>query len=170
MVSASASDQRLTSRPHNGYPGRMTVTLAADIVVLAPDSDLDLGILLIQRADDSDAHPGDWALPGGLVEDDETSREAASRELAEEVTIFVPPERLTRIDVYDTPGRDPRGRVVSVAYGVTLPTQALPVAADDAKHAQWVPVREALTLKLAFDHCDVIVDGVRRLGFGRLVS
>jgi 8-oxo-dGTP diphosphatase len=88
--------------------------LTVDVVVLT-DAPVP-GLLLVQRA-----HPpfaGEWALPGGFVEEGERSAEAAPRELAEETGLEVGSLRL--LGVYDTPGRDPRGWTVSIAYLATV--------------------------------------------------
>ncbi|WP_341866458.1 NUDIX domain-containing protein [Amycolatopsis tolypomycina] len=95
---------------------------------------------------------------GGHVEPDETAQEAAVRELAEETGVAVPAGAFVRqVGVFDAPGRDARGRYVSVAYAVVLPEEAPdPVAADDAAAAEWMPVRVAVKVAraggFAFDH------------------
>lgn len=125
-----------------------TIRLTADVVVTTTDG----RVLLIERG--WDPHAGQWALPGGHVDFGETSRAAAARELAEEAGVHAAPDELTRVDVFDAPGRDPRGRYVTVAYRLTV-ISTLPIqAGDDAVRAQWWPL-EALP-ELAFDHADII--------------
>ena len=131
--------------------------LTADIVVFSAIDGV-THVLLIRRADDSDAFPGDWALPGGHTERHETSRQAATRELAEETGIRVHPDHLVQVGIYDQPDRDPRDRVISVAYTVALPEAPPPTAGDDAADAQWTPLDTALDMALAFDHTTILAD------------
>lgn len=124
--------------------------LAADAVLLA-----DNHVLLIQRG--WDPYAGRWALPGGYVETGETFEQAARRELTEEAGITAP-EVFPQVGVYDLPDRDPRGRVVSVAFVAVLDEMVTAYAGDDAKDARWVPVRDVLSgaVELAFDHAEIV--------------
>jgi 8-oxo-dGTP diphosphatase len=99
-------------------------------------------------------------LPGGYLDQGETFAEAAARELTEE-TGLDNVERLVRVGLYDTPDRDPRGRMVSVAYTAVVPDMPVPVAGDDARDARWVPVSVALAAGLAFDHGQIVRDALR---------
>lgn len=134
--------------------------LTVDVVVLsgtAPGS-----VLLVQRAREPFA--GEWALPGGFVEEGEQVAEAAPRELAEEAG-FDDPLALRLLGVYDTPGRDPRGWTVSVAYLASVGSQSSVMGADDAADARWF---EAGALpKLAFDHATIIADALELAAAGR---
>lgn len=112
-------------------------TLAADVVVLAADDTGRLHVLVIERG--WPPYAGCYALPGGLVDPNETFEQAARRELVEETGV-VAPAQVVRVGVYDAPGRDPRGRVISVAYCATLPGLVTPTAGDDATAARWVPI------------------------------
>lgn len=107
---------------------RPSVTL--DNVIFARDEE-GLSVLLIRRRN----HPfiGDLAFPGGFLEMDEDLPEGAARELYEEtgVTGIEPVE----LGVYGRPGRDPRGRIITVAFVSRLPEGACPKAGDDAKDA-----------------------------------
>lgn len=141
---------------------------ATDIVAFTDLPDGELAVLLILRAEDSDAFPKCWSLPGGLVEDDETSLSAAARELREETGLDLPITWLRRIDVYDTPRRDPRGRVVSTAYAARVSRPVEVKGGDDAAEAEWVPVREAFGRKLAFDHAEILSDELKLNGLGHL--
>lgn len=137
-----------------------TAHLTVDMVLLAVHNDT-LHVLLIKRG--WPPFEGAWALPGGYVDEGETFDTAARRELQEE-TNLVAPEHLARVDVYGDPGRDPRGRVVSVAYVAVLPTMPTPTAGDDAREAQWTPVADVLAVPegLAFDHHRILTDAVAR--------
>jgi 8-oxo-dGTP diphosphatase len=112
-------------------------------------------VLVIRRSDDSDAYPGAWALPGGYVEVDESIDDAVRRELFEETGISAP--TLTRFGLFDAVGRDPRGRVISVAYVAIMPTRVEPIAGDDAAEARWVSMVDLLRDGLAFDHVEILL-------------
>ncbi|WP_424712480.1 NUDIX domain-containing protein [Kitasatospora acidiphila] len=128
--------------------------LTADIAVIRGDE-----VLLIQRADEP--HKGSWALPGGYVDEGETSRAAAARELEEETGIVAMPEELVQVGAYDAPDRDPRERVVTVAYLLEVASGVTAVAGDDAADAHWFPLDELPPL--AFDHAEILADAVRSL-------
>lgn len=123
----------------------------ADLALFG-DLDGERHVLLVRRADDSDAYPGRWAFPGGFVELDETGDHAAVRETAEETGIKVPADALRLVAVADDPDRDPRGRIVASVYTAVLDHLPAPAAGDDAAEARWFPLDEAHALPLAFDH------------------
>lgn len=135
--------------------------LAADVVLFAIDNDGLLRVLLIERGTDpddpNDPVAGFWALPGGCVEtgEDETFEGAARRELAEE-TGLVAPASLVPVGHYDAPQRDPRGRVISMAFTGFLTRLVEPTAGSDAKTARWVLVDDLDMTGLAFDHEDIL--------------
>jgi 8-oxo-dGTP diphosphatase len=129
--------------------------LTVDLVALTI-RDGRLQALLIRRA--IPPYPGSWALPGGFVLDHEDLPDAAHRELAEETGIS---GHLEQLASYGTPGRDPRGRVVTVAYLALLPGARLPTAGSDAADAAWYPT-DALPDRLAFDHERILADGIER--------
>lgn len=133
--------------------------LTADVVLLSL-SDGACHTLLIRRA--KEPMQGQWALPGGFVDEMEPLVQAACRELAEETSIRVKPAQLHQFGAYGDPGRDPRGWTVSVAfYAVVDAKNNVPVAADDAKQVEWKPLHRPP--KLAFDHRKIIKDVIARV-------
>jgi 8-oxo-dGTP diphosphatase len=135
----------------------MDVTV--DLVVLTI-AEQRLNVLLVQRA--IPPYEGGWALPGGFVRPAEDLADAAWRELAEETGLggAVSQAHLEQLATYGSPGRDPRGRVVTVAYLGLLPDLPTPVAGSDAAAAEWMDVADPPPL--AFDHADILADGVER--------
>src|SRR6266478_14206 len=131
--------------------------LTVDCVVFGYDEG-ELKVLLIQRA--LEPFKGKWALPGGFVHVDETLDEAARRELAEEAglkDVFL--EQLYSFGALD---RDPRERVVSVAYYALVKLAAHDTkAATDAADARWFPISKVP--KLAFDHAEILNAALARL-------
>lgn len=135
-------------------------SVTVDLVILTI-RDGDLAVLVVQRG--SEPFAGRWALPGGFVEPDETLVEAARRELEEETSVRVEEARLEQLASYGDPDRDPRGRVVSVAWLAVVPQGTDPTAGSDASEAQWRPVDGLLgDTDLAFDHHLILADGVER--------
>ena len=133
--------------------------VTADLVVLTLREGL-LHVLLVRRG--TEPYAGRWALPGGFTLVDEDVADAAYRELAEEAGVQRADVTLEQLRTYGAPDRDPRMRVVSVAWlalGADLPE---PRAGTDAAEARWVPVDEALGTDLAFDHAQILADGVER--------
>ncbi|GAB7051288.1 NUDIX hydrolase [Catenuloplanes indicus] len=133
------------------------MTITVDLVLLTIRDGV-LQVLLIRRG--IPPYQGMWALPGGFVLDDEDLADAALRELREETGLD--PRHLEQLATYGTPGRDPRGRVVTVAYLALLPDLPSPVAGSDAAGAAWRPYDEVAGGGLAFDHDRILADGVER--------
>ena len=100
-----------------------------------------------------------WALPGGRLELTEDLMDGAARELAEETNITG--VSLVQVGAFGKPGRDPRGRSITVAFLGRLPAarKEQAKAADDAAEAQWCPI-DALP-PLAFDHADIIAAALK---------
>lgn len=136
--------------------------IAVDLVILTLRS-AKLQVLLVERG--VEPYEGAQALPGGFLNNEAEEIEvAAHRELREEVDLDASQLHLEQLGVYGEPGRDPRGRIVSVAYLAIAPSLPEPTAGSDAAGASWTPVDEVLSgaLKLAFDHRQILVDGVER--------
>jgi 8-oxo-dGTP diphosphatase len=144
------------TRNSDGYP---SFAVTVDLVVLTVRDD-ELQALLVSRGEEP--YLGRRALPGGFVRPDEDLPDAASRELAEETGLHQVPGHLEQLATYGAPDRDPRMRVVSVAYLALAPELPDPRAGSDAAAATWVPARRALSQRLAFDHHRILRDGVER--------
>ncbi|AWS48330.1 NUDIX domain-containing protein [Streptosporangium sp. 'caverna'] len=141
--------------------GRASVTVTVDLVILTVRRD-QLRVLLIERG--NKPYLGQAALPGGFVRDGETLDEAALRELSEETGLDGRKLHLEQLHAYSDPDRDPRGRVITVAYLALGPDLPLPVAGTDAAAARWEPISSALAddTSLAFDHAAILSDGLER--------
>jgi len=163
------------------------IAVTVDVVALTI-RDAQLQVLLVRRGEQPQA--GSWALPGGFVRpligpDGERTEEdlaqTAARELAEEAGPQLRATHLEQLGSYGAPGRDPRMRVVSVAYLAFAPEMPEATPGTDAADAQWVPVsalglsptggaatqrsvtqRPGTTRPLAFDHAQILADGVER--------
>jgi 8-oxo-dGTP diphosphatase len=131
--------------------------VAVDLVVLTV-IDGALQALLIERGEEP--FVGELALPGGFVHIGEGLDEAATRELAEETGVRV--AHLEQLATYGDPDRDPRMRVVSVAYLAMLPEPSSPTAGTDAAAAGWRRVGDLAPKRLAFDHDKILEDGIER--------
>jgi len=134
--------------------------VTADLVVLTI-RERALHVLLVERGIEPAA--GMWALPGGFVLPDEDPEDTAYRELAEETGV-VAGVHLEQVRTYGAPERDPRGRVVTVAWLALAPDLGEPSAGSDARSARWWPVAdvESGALPLAFDHVAIFADAVER--------
>jgi 8-oxo-dGTP diphosphatase len=134
-----------------------------------------LAVLLVQRRD----HPyrDFWALPGGFIQAREDAATAARRELAEEAGAATFAGHLEQLGTYTDPDRDPRMRVISVAYVALAPDLPDPRPGSDAAAARWWPVADlapggagtgrdcagADGPRLAFDHARILADAVERV-------
>ncbi len=131
--------------------------LTVDCVVFGFDEQ-DLKVLLIQRG--LPPYEGKWALPGGFVHVDEALEAAALRELSEETGLGK--VYLEQLYTFGEPERDPRERVVSVAYYALVKLSDHRIqAATDARNAAWFPVSDPPSL--AFDHDQILDTALARL-------
>ena len=126
-----------------------------------------LQLLLIERG--REPFLGAKALPGGFVQQDEDLEDAAVRELAEETGLTAGPWYLEQLAAYGAPDRDPRMRVVTVAFwAVCASLPASPRGGGDAAGASLVQVKdiESGVVRLAFDHARIVGDAVERIRTG----
>ncbi len=153
--------QTTNDRPPSswGDQGCQHPVVTVDVVIFTLRHD-DLLVLLIQRG-----HPpfeGLWALPGGFVGPDETLEEAALRELEEETGVR--DVYLEQLYTFGDPGRDPRGRVITVAYFALVPSTEMEVrGGSDASTARWWSVYHLPAL--AFDHARIVNYALTRLRY-----
>ncbi|MFL1904061.1 NUDIX hydrolase [Streptomyces tauricus] len=141
---------------HAFEPFAVTVDLAVFTVRAGA-----LHVLLIERG--QEPYAGCRALPGGFVLPEESAETAARRELAEETGLSdVSGLHLEQLRTYSEPDRDPRMRVVSVAYAALLPDAPEPRGGGDAAGAHWLPY-DGLG-PLAFDHDRILADARERIG------
>jgi 8-oxo-dGTP diphosphatase len=145
----------------SGVPLRLNAAVAVDLVVLTIWHER-LAVLVVERG--VAPYRGGLALPGGFVLDNEDLAAAAARELAEETGVTVEHVHLEQLATYGAPKRDPRGRVVTTAYLALAPSLPDPVAGSDAAAARLVTVEDAMSdpTRLAFDHRQILADGVER--------
>jgi 8-oxo-dGTP diphosphatase len=115
-------------------------------------------VLLIQR--DKPPFEGAWALPGGFVDIEEPVMTAAKRELEEETGLKDIP--LEQFYTFGTPGRDPRGRTISIVYyGFADRAQQTAHAGSDARNVRWFEIHNLPPL--AFDHDEIISLAIKKL-------
>lgn len=131
--------------------------VTVDIVIFTV-RDAQLKLLLIRRA--GEPYQGKWALPGGFIHLDETLEASARRELEEETGVSG--VYLEQLYTFGAPDRDPRERVITVAYYALIPSDKLQLrAATDAEAVGWFGMDELPDL--AFDHPDIIAMAHQRL-------
>ncbi len=144
-------------------------SVAVDLVIFTI-IDAQLRVLLVKRQE----HPfrGQWALPGGFVRVQESAKDqgedldaAARRELHEETGLEPDRVHIEQLYTFGASGRDPRMRVISVAYFALVRPDLAPFvkAGGDVSHADWVPVEQLKKHELAFDHRQIIELGLARV-------
>ena len=142
----------------NARTGAEQERVTVDIVIFTIRDDA-LQVLLVRRG--IPPFEGAWAIPGGFVLPNESLDDAARRELREETG--VDDVWLEQLYTFGDPGRDPRGRVITVAYFALIsPDRAPPLAGSDAAEARWYPV-DRTPRRLAFDHDEILATALARL-------
>ena len=133
--------------------------VTADCLVFA-HTDEGMKLLLIQRKNEPCKEK--WAFPGGFMDIDETTMDAARRELKEETGLVV--GELHRVGIFDAVDRDPRERIITVAYYTILDKPAEVSGLDEAAQAKWFSLTELPDL--AFDHKEILQEAERVMGDG----
>ncbi len=129
--------------------------VATDCVIFGFDG-IKLEVLLIQRGEEP--YKGSWAFPGGFLRMDETAEQGALRELKEETDLSA--TYIEQFHTYTEPLRDPRERVISIAFFALVKIQEVK-GGDDAANAQWFTLDEVPPL--AFDHDRILREAVAKL-------
>lgn len=138
----------MTGQDDGGY---RNPALTVDAVSVRTGED-GVEVLLIRRGEEP--WKGCWAFPGGFVDYGEDPETAVVRELAEECGVE---GKVTGIiSVRGEPERDPRGHVVTIFYAVEVAPESVPVAGDDAAHAEWVALGDIDLGEMGADHARVI--------------
>ncbi|MDF4202922.1 NUDIX domain-containing protein [Maribacter sp. SA7] len=136
---------------------QQSIKLSVDAVVFGYESET-ISVLLIKRK--YEPFKGKWAIPGGFVTDSESLEEAVERELKEETGIKI--NYLEQLYTFGKLNRDPRNRVVSVAYfGLIKPSAFKLSASTDAEEAQWFTINNLP--ELSFDHAEILKLAITRL-------
>lgn len=131
--------------------------LTVDAVVFGYEAGI-ISILLIKRK--YEPFKNKWAIPGGFVLNEESLEEAVERELSEETGVRI--NYLEQLYTFGDLNRDPRGRVISVAYfGLVRPNTFKIVASTDAEEVKWFNINELP--ELSFDHKDILEKAIKRL-------
>lgn len=117
-------------------------------------------VLLVQR--EQPPYAGQWALPGGFVGADQSLAEAAQFKLADKTGIAVDAAHLEQLASFGDPARDPRMRVISVAWLALVADPQDPVAGTESSDAAWMDVAKVGSLDLAFDHGSIVEAGLDR--------
>jgi len=135
------------------------IKVAVDAIVFGYSKSEGVAVLLIQRK--YPPFQNEWAIPGGFVLEEESLEQAVQRELLEETGISV--NYLEQLYTFGAPDRDPRRRVISVAYFALVKSSQFQKlkASTDAENAQWFNIKELP--KLAFDHKEILAMAIERL-------
>ncbi|MEL6590959.1 MAG: NUDIX domain-containing protein [Bacteroidota bacterium] len=134
------------------------IHLAVDAVVFGYQPQKGISVLLIERK--YPPHKGQWAIPGGFVLEEESLEQAVKRELAEETGVSI--TYLEQLYTFGDPKRDPRQRVVAVAYFALVRPEGFALQADtDASDARWFSIEDLP--ELAFDHAKILSVAINRL-------
>jgi 8-oxo-dGTP diphosphatase len=135
------------------------IQIAVDAIVFGYHKEIGVSVLLVKRK--YEPFKGEWVIPGGFIKNDESLEDAVERELMEETGIKI--NYLEQLYTFGKPNRDPRRRIISVAYfGLVKSSQFEELQATaDAEEAKWFDIK--LLPKLAFDHQEIIKIAIERL-------
>ena len=129
--------------------------VTADCIVFNRETDT-ISVLLIKR--NNEPYKDCWAFPGGFVNIDESAENAAIRELKEETGLEI--STVEQLKAYSNPDRDPRERVITIAFIAESKIKAVK-GGDDAKEARWFDI--STLPALAFDHEQILKDALEKI-------
>ncbi len=133
------------------------IRLTVDAVIFGYENG-NISVLLIKRK--YEPFKGEWALPGGFVLHNESLEEAVEREVTEETGLTI--NYLEQLYTFGNPDRDPRSRVISVAYfGLVKPDETIIRASTDAEEVKWFNINDLPSL--SFDHYEILTTAIKRL-------
>ena len=138
--------------------------VTADIVIFGIDpKENDLKVCLVQRG--IEPFKDQWAIPGGFLRDaiDNSIEQTAIREVIEETGLK--PEYIQQFKTYSQKDRDPRGRVVSVAFICLIKSNESLSFSGDASDSRWFSLKDAMVENLAFDHSSILRDAITYLRY-----
>ncbi|MBQ6763086.1 MAG: NUDIX hydrolase [Bacteroidales bacterium] len=151
-------DKNYTYKPGDTFPFQYRyehMGVTTDCVIFTYE-DWKLKVLLVRRG--GEPFKGKWAFPGGFLKMDENAEQGALRELREETALE--PSAIAQLGVFSDVHRDPRERVITIAwYALVKPHEV--VGGDDADEAAWFPVDDLPPL--AFDHRQIFEAAMERL-------
>lgn len=138
---------------------QQNIQVAVDAIVFGYSKEVGVTVLLIKRK--YEPYQGTWAIPGGFVHDDEALEDAVERELLEETGVRI--NYLEQLYTFGKPDRDPRRRILAVAYfGLVKSSEFEKLkASTDAEEAEWFNIKKLP--KLAFDHKEILRMAIERL-------
>jgi 8-oxo-dGTP diphosphatase len=128
---------------------KQNISVTTDSVIFSTQNE-DTKVLLVKRK--KDPFKGQWALPGGFLEDEEPLEAGAKRELEEETGLNI--VSLKQLRAFGKPGRDPRGRTISIVYYGETSSDERVKGNDDAEEARWFSINDLP--QLAFDHSEIM--------------
>lgn len=135
---------------------KQEIAVTTDCVIFFKENSGTEKILLIKR--EKDPYKDLWALPGGFLEEEEPLDVGAIRELKEETGLQV--NEVRQLKAFGDPGRDPRGRTISIAFWGEVFSEEKVKGSDDAADAQWFDLKSLPDL--AFDHKQIVEFAVKR--------
>jgi len=163
---SSRQNKKPRAEDERDWPIQLNAAVAVDVVLFTvreAEEPEDRWQVLLVRSPEA-AYSGKWALPGVLVGDEETFDEAARRALLAKAGLVAEGWYLEQLGTFGDPGRDTRGRVVSVAHVALQRSDELRlIPGEDVLQAEWLPVRQALAEPLAFDNSQMLARAVQRI-------
>lgn len=158
VIFALAMGKNYSYKPGDPFPYQYKyehMGVTTDCIIFTYE-DWQLKVLLVRRG--GEPFKGEWAFPGGFLRMNETAEQGALRELREETALV--PSALVQLGVFSDIDRDPRERVITIAWYALVKPSAV-IGGDDADEAAWFPVDKLP--HLAFDHRKIFDAAMERL-------